>query len=186
MERGFKSRCEEMSRSLRFALGLKPTYPLPAERLAAYLNVLVCSVCDIGLSNEDLHQLVKVDADSWSAITVSAFGREAIVVNPTHQGGRYSSDVMHEIAHLILGHEPNTVFFVGDSDMALREYNDSAEREADWLAGALLLPREALVHVRRRRISDPDACSLFQVSQQMLKFRLDVTGVNRQFRCPKR
>ena len=185
MERGFKSRCEEMSRSLRFALDLKATDPLPAERLASYLDVLVWSVHDIGLSIEDLHQLVEVDADSWSAITVSAFGREAIVVNPTHQGGRYSSDVMHEVAHLILGHEPNTVFFVDDSDMALREYNDSSEREADWLAGALLLPRDALVLVKRRRISDPDACSLFQVSQQMLKFRLDVTGVNRQFRRRK-
>ena len=175
-----------MSKSLRFALGLKSTDPLPPKRLASYLDVLVWSIHDIGLSSEDLRQLIEVDADSWSAITVSAFSREAIVVNPTHRGGRHSSDVMHELAHLILGHDPNTVFLVDKSDIALREYNDSAEGEADWLAGALLLPREALVHVKRRRLSDTDACELFSVSQQMLKFRLDVTGVNRQFQRRKR
>ena len=171
-----------MARSLRLELALKPTDPLGAKQLANYLDVLVWSVAELGLSDNDLRQLVEVDTNSWSALTVSAFGREAIIVNPAHQGGRYSSDVMHELAHLILDHDPSTVFFVGESDLALRGYNRSDEDEANWLAATLLLPRDVLVYLQRRRISDQSALAAYGVSQQMLRFRMNVTGVNRQFR----
>lgn len=182
MERGFKSRCEEMSLSMRAELGLKTTDPLAVNDLASYLGVLVWSVTQIeGLSLADIRQLVEVDADSWSAITVLASGREAIIFNPGHYGGRYSSDVMHELSHLILGHEPSTVFFIGEGEVALRGFSKSAEEEANWLAGALLLPRDALVYLKRDQIPMPIACSSYGVSQRMLEYRLGVTGVNRQF-----
>ena len=96
MERGFKTRCEEMSRSLRAEIGLVATTPLRPDQLASYLDVAVWSVAELGLDESDLNQLIHEDPDAWSAITVSALGREAIVVNPKHRGGRYSSDVMHE------------------------------------------------------------------------------------------
>ena len=182
MERGFKSRCEEMSRSMRVELGLQPTGPLAVNALASYLGVSLWSISElIGLSDVDIFQLVEADADSWSAITVSAFDREAIIFNPVHSCGRHSSDVMHELSHLILGHEPSTVFFVGDGELALRGYRPSAEEEADWLAGALLLPRDALLYVKQNRISPQTACERYGVSQRMLKYRLGVTGVTRQF-----
>ncbi len=185
MERGFKSRCEEMARSLRRELGLGHVDPLDADQLAGYLDVSVWSVSEIGLSDHDLRQLVEVDADSWSAITVAAFGREAIIVNPVHSRGRYSSDVMHELAHLILGHDPSTVFFVGEGEIALRGYNSVAEEEASWLAAVLLLPREALMHIRRRRIPDRESTELYGVSKRLLTFRMNVTAVDRQFKSRK-
>ena len=123
MERGFKTRCEEMSRSLRTELGLGSDAPLPAEQLASYLGVYVLSVDDLGLSPADAEQLLDKDRESWSAITVSAAGKDAIIVNPHHRRGRYSSDVMHELAHLLLGHEPSTVFFAGQENLALRGFN---------------------------------------------------------------
>ena len=85
MERGFKSRCEEMSRSLRAELGLDPAAPLPAEQLASYLGVYLWSVEDLGLDPADVRQLVHNDPDSWSAITVSAAGLDAIILNPNHR-----------------------------------------------------------------------------------------------------
>ncbi len=181
MERGFKSRCEEISRSLRVEFGLRSVDPLSAEKLANHLGVLVLSLSDLDLPHEDYRQLTIIDAGSWSAITVSAFGRDAIIVNPSHRGGRYSSDLMHELAHLILGHTPNTVFFVGDGELALRGYSPTAEEEANWLSATLLLPRDALEHIKRCRTSSQVACEEYGVSQQMLKFRSDVTGVTRQF-----
>lgn len=181
MERGFKARCEEMARSLRAALGLDATDPLSPDDLAAYLGVAVWPVDQLGLEEEDLSQLVHEDPDAWSAITVSTAGREAIIVNPNHRKGRYSSDVMHELAHLLLTHQPSTMFFAGDEALALRGYDPAAEEEANWLAAALLLPRDALVQVRRQRVSIRDACERFGVSKQMLKYRLAVTGVDRQF-----
>ena len=181
MERGFKSRCEEMSRSLRAELGLDQAAPLPAEQLASYLGVYLWSVEDLGLAPADVTQLVRTDPDSWSAITVSAAGRDAIILNPNHRRGRYSSDVMHELAHLLLGHEPSTMFFAGQENLALRGFNKAAEDEANWLAGALLLPRDALVRLRAQNRPKDVACDEFGVSRQMLDFRMRVTGVERQF-----
>lgn len=181
MERGFKSRCEEMARSFRVTLGLKTVAPLPAETLAKYLHVFVWRISEIGLPESDVRRLTVEDAGAWSAITVSAYGRDAILVNPAHSRARYSSDVMHEMAHLILNHEPSAMFFVGNGDVALRTYNPSAEEEAGWLAGALLVPRVALVHLRRRRVALDKACEMYQVSRRMMDFRMNVTGVSRQF-----
>lgn len=181
MERGFKSRCEEISRQLRVEIGLAPVDPLTVSQLADYLDVSLWSVSDLGLAEEDLRQLVEVDADSWSAITVSDSGRDLVIYNPRHFRGRYSSDVMHELAHLVLGHDPTTMFFVGDGELALRGFNASTEEEADWLAGTLLLPRDALVYVKRRRMTNEQACAWYGVSNQMLDYRMRMTGVNRQF-----
>ena len=182
MERGFKARCERMAQSLRVELGLASIDPLPPNDLASYLDVAVWSVTDLGLSEDDTVQLVEIDPDSWSAITISALRREAIIVNPAHKGGRYSSDVMHELAHLLLRHDPSTVFFADKSEVALRGFDRLAEEEATWLAAALLLPRDALVHLRQRGVSDERACELYGVSTRLLTFRMNVTGMARQFR----
>ena len=181
MERGFKTRCEEMSRSLRAELGLDPASPLPAEQLASYLGVYLWSVEDLGLTSADVRQLVRDDPNSWSAITVSVADRNAIILNPKHRRGRYSSDVMHELAHLLLGHEPSTMFFAGQENLALRGFNKAAEEEANWLAGALLLPRDALVRLRAQNRPKDTVCDEFGVSRQMMDFRMRVTGVERQF-----
>ena len=181
MERGFKTRCEEMSRSLRTELGLAPALPLPVGQLASYLGVYLWPVEDLGLPPEDVRQLVQKDPESWSAITVTAGDKDAIIVNPNHRRGRYSSDVMHELAHLLLGHEPSTIFFAGDESLALRGFNKAAEEEANWLAGALLLPRDALLKLRAKNCPPEAACDEFGVSKQMLGFRMRVTGVERQF-----
>ena len=182
MERGLKTRCEEMARSLRVELRLDASARLSPDRLASYLDVAVWSVADLGLSEEDIHQLVRKDPDAWSAITVSASDREAVIVNPSHRRGRYSSDVMHELAHLLLGHQPSTLFFAGEGNMALRGYDSSAEEEANWLAAALLLSREALVHFRRSRLSAERACEVYGVSRQLFHFRVRMTGVDRQLK----
>ena len=182
MERGFKARCEQMAKSLRLAIGIGPTDPLHPLRLARFLNVHVLSLDEIGLSKADFRQLAFADSDSWSAITVTGFGKEAIIPNPSHTGGRHASNVIHELAHLILGHKPSTVFFVGDNaDIALRGYDRSIEDEANWLGATLLLPRNVLTSCKSRKVPNERICLEYGVSRQMLKFRLDVTGVNRQF-----
>ena len=48
------------------------------------------------------------------------------------------------------------MFEVG-SRIALRAHNKEQEDEASWLAGCLLLPRDALFSIRRRRLSDEEA-----------------------------
>ena len=102
-----------MAIGLRRELGLSNVDPLPPHDLSEYLNVRILSLTDIpDLEPEDVHQLLTVDPDSWSAITVTVDGKEAIITNPHHSGGRSSTDIMHELAHLLLGHELSAMFYV--------------------------------------------------------------------------
>ncbi len=182
MERGFKTRCESIALGLRKDIRLARTDPLSPYKLAEYLEIPIITLSDIPeVEPSDIRQLLVVDPDAWSAITVSKTGSEIIITNPNHRGGRPASDIMHEIAHLLLGHEPSTIFYLGEEDIGLRGYNPTAEEEASWLAGTLLLPREALVYIRNSGIGTVEACKIYGVSQQLLRYRTDVTGVSLQF-----
>ena len=180
MQKGFKSSCEQMSNSLRAELGLREVDPLLPYQLASYLEVFIWPATELELDEDDLCQLLEVDCDSWSAITVSAAGREAIITNPRHRAGRLSSDIMHELGHLLLGHDPTTLYVIGEEGLALREFDRSKEQEADWLAGALLLPRGALLAIANGEADYDTVRHKYGVSRQMLEFRLRATGVQRQ------
>jgi Zn-dependent peptidase ImmA (M78 family) len=171
-----------MATGLRRELGLSNVDPLPPSDLAKHLDVPILSLTDIpDLDRNDVYQLLSVDPDSWSAITVAAGGREAIIINSNHRRGRSSTDIMHELAHLLLGHEPSTMFYISDEDIALRGFSENAEDEANWLAGTLLLPRGALVHLLSKGLSNDEICRAYGVSQRLLRMRFDVTGVKFQF-----
>lgn len=66
--------------------------------------------------------------------------------------------------------------------MMLKNYDKIYEEEADWLSACLLLPREALVEIKRRGEDLADAAEEYGVSLRMLNYRMAMTGVNRQFR----
>ena len=85
------------------------------------------------------------------------------------------------MAHLLLGHEPSKMVFTADTELALRGYDPASEEEASWLAATLLLPREALVRIKNRRIPEQSVCDDYQVSRRLLAFRMNATGVDRQF-----
>jgi Zn-dependent peptidase ImmA (M78 family) len=171
-----------MSVSLRRELGLTRTGPLSTKQLAEYLDVRLLTLYEIdNLDPRDTHTLLISDPDAWSALTVSAEGRDAIVVNSTHTGGRPSSDVMHELAHLLLGHEPGALHFTADAEFAMRRYRKDDEDEATWLAGCLLLPRDTLVEIKRMGKTIETVCIEYAVSPDMLIYRNRMTGIDRQF-----
>jgi hypothetical protein len=58
---------------------------------------------------------------------------------------------MHETAHIIIGHDPARVDVTEDGLLILSSHNKQQE-EAKWLSGCLLLPREALLLIRRQRV----------------------------------
>ena len=83
-----------MARGLRTELSLKQIDPLPPPILAAHFDVMVVALADIPeVEPADIHQLLEVDPESWSASTVSAAGRDVIITNTGHTGGRPSSDI---------------------------------------------------------------------------------------------
>jgi len=187
MVRGFKSKCENISEEIRKNLGLGNTDPLLPNNLAKYLGVSLISPTEIeDLSEISRTQLLQKDRNSWSAITISYLGVDLIIYNPLHTKARYSSDIMHELSHIILGHKPSQIVILNpDSQIALRDYNKDSEEEATWLSGCLLLPREALLFIRRTGMTDVMACDQYCVSNDLLTFRVNKTGINYQLYTSK-
>jgi Zn-dependent peptidase ImmA (M78 family) len=187
VERGFKSRCENLALQVRSDLRLNKIAPLPPESLAEHLGVQLWNPQDIrGLSQEALQQLRR-DKDSWSAVTVAFDGIEAVIYNNRHVINRQSSDIMHELSHIILDHKPiEMMLFSKDLDIVLRDYDEDAEEEATWLSGCLLLPREVLLYIRKHMIDEQIVKDTYHVSSTLLRFRMNKTGVERQIRAISR
>jgi len=181
--RGFKTWAEEISVRVRRKLMLVPTSPLDPFKLAELLSIPVLNPDDLpGLPVECGRRLINDHSENWSAITVANGKHHLIVINPEHAPTRKNSDLAHELAHVILGHEPSMMFASPGSQIALRTHNKVQEDEANWLASCLLLPRDALLSIRRRRLTDEEACEEYGVSPAMLRFRVNTSGVDIQLR----
>ena len=182
MIRGFKTRCENISIQMRNSLQLKKTDALSPEVLAEYFGVMLLEPQQIeNLSAASYSLLVGKGRDNWSAVTISSKEMDVIIYNPSHSLGRRASDIMHELSHLILEHSPGQFIVSPNNPFALRSYDVEQENEAAWLSGSLLLPREALVYIKKHRMSNREVCEIYGVSNQLLSYRMDITGVNKQY-----
>lgn len=176
MQRGFKSWCENTSLRVREELGMHSTDPLAHEVMAQFLEVKLFAPDEIIDLPDEVRLVLRKEGDNWSAVTISAVGRDAIIYNPLHRGGRRSSDVMHELAHVFIGHTPATVLLTQDRDLVLRSFNREQEDEANWLAWALLLPRPAVLQILNTNVDPESACERYGISSDVLRFRTNVTG----------
>jgi hypothetical protein len=184
-ERGFKTWCERYSAEVRSTLGLGPGAPLDPFRLAQHLGIRVWTPHQVpGLSEEKLATLLRNDGvtpSCWSAVTIVFGSRVVVILNSSHSPGRQASDLTHELAHRIRGHQTHDVDVSPDGIMLLSGYDKLQEEEADWLSACLLLPREALISIKKQGLESSIAAERFGVSQRMLNYRLATSGVNRQF-----
>lgn len=175
--------CESTALKYRSLLGLQPHDPVDPQALVSYLGIVTTSPEKIpGISADSLKTLLNDEASSWSALTLSIKDKKVIILNSAHTGGRPASDLMHEIAHIIIGHKPSNIYVTEDKLLIVNSYNREQEEEADWMAGCLLLPRDALIYLKRRKVNNFTIQQKYGVSSQMLGYRLNVTGVNYQLR----
>ena len=174
---GFKSWCENDATEMRRELNLDEAAPLPPEVLAQYLKVFLWSSEQIKELSPAALCVRKREHDSWSALTVSWASKNVIIVNAAHSERRRSSDVMHELAHIPIGHPPATVVLSVDGVLALRTFSKRQEDEANWLSGCLLL-RPALLAVAQSRRPRESVCSEYRVSNELLTYRMGSKMVN--------
>jgi Zn-dependent peptidase ImmA (M78 family) len=113
-------------------------------------------------------------------VTILAHGKKLIIVNSDHGRARQNSSIMHELAHLILDHDAARVDVSPQGLMLLDTYDKAQEAEADWFAGALLVPREALLAFFAADPSLERAAAHFGASVPLIRMRRDMTGIERQ------
>ena len=111
----------------------------------------ILTIEEMGLSDKARRQLLEVDPTSWSGMAIRESGLIGVFVNPTHSPERQASTMMHESSHIVLKQcSPMRVDVSSAGILLVSEYSEDDEDEANWLAGALLLPRDALKHYREK------------------------------------
>lgn len=186
MRRGFKAHAERVAVAARVELGLDDCAPLCPWEYACRQGIVIWTPDDLGLDAADLAQLTIEDPDSWSGVSIRLEGRIGMIVNSAHPRTRQASTLMHEIAHVQLRHVPNHVEVSEDGLLLVSDYPAEQEDEANWLAGAMLLPRPALLKHRSRGGSILEIAAEYGVSDQLCTWRLRMTGVDRQLGVGRR
>jgi Zn-dependent peptidase ImmA (M78 family) len=182
LRRGFKTQAERSATAARQILGVSALSRLDPWLYASHLKVAILDFKRLGLTERAVRQLTVVDGDSWSAMTLEEAGVRAIVLNPAHASTRQANDLMHELAHVELKHTPARVEISTSGIFLLSDYSDDQEQEADWYAGAMLLPRDALIHHRSRALSVGEIAKIYGVSAPLCEWRLRMTGVDTQLK----
>ncbi len=184
LERGFKAWAERTSLSLRKELDVSVDQPLPLNDLAEYFGIQLLTPNDIpGMTEDILIQLLEKSPDAWSAVGLQINGQRIVIYNPKHSKGRQASDITHELSHFILEHQPAKIVLSSDEELEqlwMRSFDQKQEDEANCLAWTLLLPRDGLVRSLFRRMSQAQIAEHYGVSQQLVSFRINSTGVKKQ------
>jgi hypothetical protein len=181
MRRGFKKWAETEAERCRTKLGGPPTGRLNPRDLLRLFGAHVLTPGELtGLSAADRRQLREIDPTAWSAVTVPAGAGHLVILNDAHSEARQESNLHHEAAHLVCGHQPTELKTVGQ--FALRVFDDTAEEEATWLGGCLHLPRIALLRAAASGHDDAAIGQTYVASPEMVRWRCSITAVDRQIR----
>jgi Zn-dependent peptidase ImmA (M78 family) len=174
MRRGFKTEAERLSLATRAEMGLAATDRLDPNVLAAHLAIPIVSLEVLRVACPDaVRQLVDQDPEAFSAATISRGTRRMILLNPVHTDGRQANSLAHELAHVLLEHEPGPVLGAG----GCRIWDQDAEEEAYWLGGALLLPRDGVLALTSNGVPLEGIAAHFGVSVPLARWRYNQTGV---------
>jgi Zn-dependent peptidase ImmA (M78 family) len=151
-------------------MGLITTDPIDPVAICAHFEIALIKLSEIDPQSPFLCD----DNSPFSAVTVPRGITTAIVHNDSHNVYRQRSNICHELAHCFLGHQC-TPPLTPDGE---RARDGGIEAEANFLAGALLMPNEAAIYVARAGLV-AQAQGLYGVSRPMLEYRLRVSGAQR-------
>ncbi|WP_420917182.1 ImmA/IrrE family metallo-endopeptidase [Dictyobacter halimunensis] len=180
LERSLRDWCENEGVRWRRELGLYAYDPLPSQRLAQHLEIPVFSPTEIpGIEAQILQRLLEEES-AWSAITLPVSqGKHIVIYNPTHATTRHESDVMHELAHLLLGHQPIRFHQVSGT-IPVREYRTADEKAAEYLGGCLQITARGLDWAFQRNMTRREIAKHFGASSQMVRYRCNMTGYSKR------
>lgn len=175
--RGFKTDAEAHALEQRKELGLGVTDQLDPFALASFLEIPFVSFAAcvrlVGASGSQTAILSDL-REHVSAVTVFSGRRRIIVFNDGNAPTRQRSDMSHEISHTLLEHTP-----VALDDPSRYTPNAELEAEAEFLGGALLIPRDGALELMCDGMSETALAEHFGVSLAMARWRIRGTGVDK-------
>lgn len=176
MRYGFKTEATSLANEVRADLGLSPHDPLDPFRLAEFLEIPVMPLSALSAIDDAVHFFTAVDTGCFSGLTVFHGHQRLIVYNDAHAPGRWLSNVTHELAHGLLLHEPQPAL----DYRGFRYHDREVEEEANYLCGALLITEAEAFRVVRDEVLYPLAAQRLGVSDDMVRYRVNVTGAEKR------
>jgi Zn-dependent peptidase ImmA (M78 family) len=180
--RGFKTKAERISIQFRAELNLRDVDCLDAFVLSNHLNVSVLCPSHFLGHDTSLEKLCSVNS-GWSAMTLkSRYGQSIIIHNTKHSPARQQSNIMHELAHIICGHEPDQLdsHYEALLRLGLRSYIKSHEEEAETLGATLQIPRSGLISLLQDNKTKEEIATIYGASTQLVQLRINSTGAQKQ------
>ena len=173
--RGFKTEARTLALEVRAELRLHALDRLDPRALAAHLEIPTWTVSEFVAERPCVAPLLTTELSAFSAATVFDGTRRTIVHNDGHTSARQNSNLAHELAHGLLLHPPTPAL----DDTGCRNWNEDIEDEASWLAGELLVTVEAAMAVARGQWTMSAAGERLGVSQELMRYRLNMTGARK-------
>lgn len=164
-----RQRLEEIATTQRSQLNYKAFEQLPARVLAQYFQATIFTAETV--PNAEPEQVkILCNSDNWSAGIICK--KPLIIVhNSRHAPTRQESNLMHELAHVILKHK--MVGYEPKTGLPLRRQQD--EDEAVYLGGCLQIPKRGLLWAVQKKMTIAQIALHFNASEDMVKFRINVT-----------
>jgi hypothetical protein len=168
---------EGKANALRSLCELRPFDRLDPFALAAKMKMKVHFVgADSGLPPELLATILRDDGGSWDAGTIHLpDGSIHVFMHPNRPSERQHSTLMEEVSHIHLGHKPTEIITCGPS--VFRTFNKSNETQAYWVGAAALLPARILKGALTLGWSQEDVAEKHMVSNDLVRFRCNLSGV---------
>ena len=200
LPRGFIKKAEALSSEHRRGLGLSLKEACPARRLARRLGLRVVSTAAVApaLSTtlslayaeylgcdpaESVAALCR-DGEGFFAFYAEVGDHRMVFYNPACGAERQESDLMHELAHVVCGHEGQAIRF--GSEFALRAHDPAHEAEAHRMGSILQIPGDGLFRHLVDGRSDEEIAAIYGASLQMVRWRKSQTGAAKRAKAYRR
>lgn len=171
LEHEFYEQCENIAARMRSNLKIAAYAPLSSRSLAAHLLIdIVLPDTLPSLTLKDIH--LASNARGWSAITVLT-EPPIIIAHPSRNLVEAESDIMHEIAHVLIKHKPEMLSLISEYRVA-RRYSKTQELQADTLGDCLQFPRPALHYVRQRGCHIRKITQHYCISEECYNRRIEI------------
>ncbi len=172
MARWTQKLMREVAQEERQALGLAVTDKLDPYQLAGEHGIPVYSLTELRdweLGEQALNHFLANTTGTWSAALVPLGSSRLIVENDGHAEVRRRASVAHELGHHLLEHDFAEALLGADHE---RLFDKTNEKQANFMAGELLIPDSAAFKAAYARWSNAQVAQAYGVSERFAQMQM--------------
>jgi Zn-dependent peptidase ImmA (M78 family) len=175
-----QEKMKEVAAEERGWLGLGPVDALDPYALAREHGIPVYPIDELPdehCSHDAVTHFTVSRPKVWSAALVPIGSGRLVLVNTGHALARRCSSLAHELSHHFLEHEFSDVLLTDDG---CRRFDEKKEKEANFLAGELLIPYQAALKAAFAEKTNDEVAAMYGVSTQFAQMCMKGARVHAQ------